>query len=238
MITAIISCLALVFLAGSAQAQTNPFGSIKAVKNIPIQGVKLIESDKGTFFVSENGRFAWKGPIYDMWNGQNVQTMADVDLVVNHLDVKKFGLNPDQLATLTMGQGDKEELIFVSSDCSHCRKLLEQAQGLGDRYRFKVVLVPMGQKSLEHTKQLLCTKDQGVAIQALVSGNFAGLGPAECDLASLRRTLVAARILGLRSVPYMIRHDGRVQTGEIKNLAGWLAEADLVKAKENKEARQ
>jgi thiol:disulfide interchange protein DsbC len=221
--TAVLFFLALLLAGSSVQAQNNPFGSIKAVKNIPIYGVKIIESDKGTFFVSENGRFAWKGPVYDMWNGKNVQTMEDVDQVVNHLDVKKFGLEPDKLATLTIGQGPQEELVFVSSDCTLCRKLLKQAQSLGDQYRFKVVLIPMGPKSLEHTKRLLCTKDQGAAIKALVSGDFKGLGPGDCELTSLRRTLVAARVLGLRSVPYLVRHDGKVHTGELKDLAGWLA---------------
>jgi len=58
----------------------------------------------------------------------------------------------------------------------------------------------------------------------------------------------AARILGLRSVPLMIRHDGRVQTGAVNNLAGWLAgkddQADQAlgavkdKTKESKEAAQ
>ena len=239
----IILSLALL-IPGSALAQETPFGSIKSVKSLPISGVKIIESDKGVFFVSENGRFAWKGPIYDLWNGKNVQTMEDADTVVNHIDVKKIGLKTDQLATLTIGKGSKEELIFVSSDCPHCRKLLEQAVGLGNEYRLKVVLVPMGQKSLEHTKQLMCAKDQEVALKALMSGNFESLGPGECDLAPLQHTMVAARILGLRSVPFLIRHDGKVHTGAPKNLADWLAgkdQAEVIgqtKTKEKKEAGQ
>jgi thiol:disulfide interchange protein DsbC len=212
-------------LFGSAQAQAAQpglFGTIKAVKNLPIDGVKIIESDKGTFFVSENGRFAWKGPIYDMWNGKQVQTIEDADTVVNHVDIKKIGLDPNQMATLTMGQGDQEEVIFVSSDCPHCRKLLEQAGELKDKYKFRIVLLPMGPKSMEHTKQLLCAQDKEAAIKALVSGNYEALGEDKCDLAPLQRTLVAARILGLRGVPYLIRHDGQVQAGELRDLAGWL----------------
>jgi thiol:disulfide interchange protein DsbC len=245
--TALILFMVLL-LCGSAQAA--PFGSIKSVKNLPISGVKIIESDKGIFFVSENGRFAWKGPIYDMWNGKNVASIEDADTVVNHIDIKKIGLNPDQLATLTIGQGDQEEVIFVSSDCPHCQKLLQQAMELRDKYRFKVVLVPMGQKSMEHTKQLLCTKDKEAAVKALVNGKFETLGSADCgsDQAPLQHTLVAARILGLRSVPLLIRHDGQVQTGGLKDLAGWLAgkndQADQAlgavkdKTKESKELAQ
>lgn len=221
--TAII--LSLLFLLCGAAGAESPFGGIKTVKNLPIQGVKIIESDKGVFFVSENGRFAWKGPIYDMWNGKNVATIEDADTVVNHIDIKKIGLNPDQLATVTIGKGDKEELIFVSTDCPHCQHLLQQAVKLREQYRFRAVLVPMGQKSMEHTKQVLCSKDKEAVIKALASGKYDALPSGECgpDLQPLQHTLVAARILGLRSVPFLIRHDGKVNTGAIKDLAGWLS---------------
>jgi thiol:disulfide interchange protein DsbC len=229
--TAII--LSLLFLLCGAAGAESPFGGIKTVKNLPIQGVKIIESDKGVFFVSENGRFAWKGPIYDMWNGKNVATIEDADTVVNHIDIEKIGLKPDQLATVTIGKGDKDELIFVSTDCPHCQHLLQEAVKLGEQYRFRAVLVPMGQKSMEHTKQILCSKDKDkeAVIKALTSGKYDALPSGECgpDLQPLQHTLVAARVLGLRSVPFLIRHDGKVQTGAIKDLAGWLAGNDPAK---------
>lgn len=218
----IIICLVLV-LAGSVQA--GPFGSIQSVKSLPIQGVKMIESDKGIFFVSENGRFVWKGPLYDMWNGRPVKEMGDVEQVVNHVNLRKIGVNPDELSTLTIGTGALEEVMFISSACPHCLKMVKQATKLGEKYRFKVVLIPMGKKSMEQTRQLLCAKDQGRAVQALVTGNYDGLGAGDCPVPSLSRTLVAARVMGIRSVPYFIRHDGRVHSGEINDLAGWLVAA-------------
>jgi thiol:disulfide interchange protein DsbC len=223
--------LSLLFLLCGAARAESPFGGIKTVKNMPIQGVKIIESDKGVFFVSENGRFAWKGPIYDMWNGKNVATIEDADTVVNHIDIGKIGLKPDQLATVTIGKGDKEELIFISTDCPHCQHLLQEAVKLGEQYRFRAVLVPMGQKSMEHTKQILCCKDQEAVIKALTTGKYDALPSGECgpDLQPLQHTLVAARVLGLRSVPFLIRHDGKVQTGAIQDLGGWLAGNDPAK---------
>jgi len=232
--------LMVTLLISTARAES-PFGGIKAVKNLPIHGVKMIESDKGVFFVSENGRFAWKGPLYDLWNGKEVAAMEDVDRVVNRVNINKIGVKPEQLAALTLGKGDLEEVIFVSTSCEHCRKLLQQAAKLGDKYRFRVVLVPMGPKSMKQTRQLLCAQDQNAAVQALVSGNYESVGPGECDTPTLQRTLVAARVLGLRSVPYLIRHDGQVQTGVVKDLAGWLAGAGPEKSGEsqkNKEAKK
>lgn len=229
------------YLIGAAQAE-QPFGSIKSVKTLPIHGVKMIESDKGVFFVSENGRFAWKGPLYDMWNTREVRTLADVEAVVNKVDVRKIGLKPEELATLTFGQGNLEEIIFVSPSCKHCRTLMQQALELGGKYRFRVVLVPMGQKSMEQARKLLCQKDVDAALKALAGGDYDGLQAGDCSLPNLQRTLVAARVLGLRSVPYLIRHDGQVATGEIKDLAGWLAgekqaKAPKAKGKETKKVK-
>jgi len=216
----------LVFL-GAMSVQAAPFGEIRSARSLPIHGVKMIESDKGVFFISENGRFAWKGPIYDMWNAKPVATIEDAETVVNHIDVKKIGVKPNDLATLSFGEGQQEEIIFVSSACPHCKKLLEQAVELGEQYRFHIILIPMGRKSMKQTRQLLCAPDQGRAVKALLTGDYEGLGSGDCRIKSLQRTLVAARILGIRSVPYLIRHDGQVKTGGVKNLAAWLAAAEV-----------
>lgn len=226
-----------VIIYSPAKAET-PFGSIKTVKDIPIHGVKIIESDKGVFFVSENGRFAWKGPILDMWNSKEIRTIEDTEEVVNHIDLKKLGINPSKLPSLTIGKGKKEEVIFASPECPHCRDLLQQAVklDLDNEYRFVVVLLPMGKNGMEHTKKLLCGADQGAAVKALVSGNYDNLQSEECKL-SFQNTIVVAKILGLSSVPYLIRHDGKGKSGELKNLAAWLEAADQAK-KEKTRAKE
>jgi len=209
--------------AGPVGAQSqSPLGAIKKMQQLPIAGVNIVESDKGTFFVSANGRFVFKGPIYDMWNGQPVNTMEDVENVVNRVDLKKIGVDLSQLATFSLGQGDKEVVIFVSPDCPHCQTVLEQATKLTDNYTFRLVIFPVGQKSLGLAKKVWCAgPDKG--LPALMQQKYDDLPAGQCDLTPMQKTLVVARVLNVPAVPFLVRHDGKTHKGALPDLAGWLA---------------
>lgn len=201
-----------------------PFGAIKAVKQLPISGVNIIESDKGTFFVSSNGRFVFKGPIYDLWNAKPINTLEEAEQVAGRINLQKVGVNLDDLAALTLGKGDKEEVVFLSPGCPHCHRVLEQAAKLGDKYKFRLVLLPLGQKALEQAKRLVCAAPEK-ALPALLKQDYSSLPEGQCSILSLQKTLVVARVLEITAVPYLVRHDGATHRGEVKDLAAWLAAA-------------
>lgn len=224
--------LGLALLAGAeaAWAQAAPFGAITKMQQLPISGVNIVESDKGTFFVSANGRFVFKGPIYDMWNGQPVSTVADVENIVNRVDLKKIGVDLEQLATFTLGKGDKEVVIFVSPECPHCHKVMEQAAQLADQYTFRLVLLPIGPKALPLAKKVWCAGPEK-GLPALLAQKYDGLPEGQCDLAPMQKVLVVARVLGIPAVPYLVRHDGKTHKGALDDLAGWLAGQPIKEAK-------
>lgn len=206
-----------------ASLAENPMGAIKQVKQLPISGVNIVESDKGTFFVSANGRFVFKGPIFDMWNGKPVNSMEDIETVANRIDLKKVGVNLDQLSAFSLGKGQQEEVIFLSPECPHCHNVLQQAFKLKDSYTFRLVLFPLGPKALAQCKKVWCAgPEKGLA--ALLEQKYDGLAEGNCDISPMQKTLVVARVLGLPVVPYLIRHDGKTHRGGIKDLAGWLSE--------------
>ena len=89
-ITKFALIVALVLSISSLALAQGPFSNIKTIKTLPIYGMKMIETDSGIFFVSENGRFVFKGTMLDMWNGKPVRTVEDVDKIVNHIDLNKF----------------------------------------------------------------------------------------------------------------------------------------------------
>lgn len=200
-----------------------PIGAISAVKQLPIGGVNIIESDKGVFFVSANGRFVWKGPVFDVWNNQPIKDVADVDKWVDRIDLKKIGVDLDQLASFTVGKGNEETVIFISPECPHCQNILEQVSKLTEKYKFRLVLFPLGQKAFEHTKKLWCAgPEKGMPV--LLSQKYDELPEGKCDTTPLQRTLVVARVIGLPAVPYVIRADGKTHRGGMKDLAAWLAD--------------
>ena len=200
----------------------SPLGTIKAVKSLPINGVRMIETEQGVFFASDNGRFVWKGPLYDMWSARQVETLADVEAVAGRVDLKRLGVDFSQLATFSLGQGGTEEVLFISPSCPHCQSIMTQAERLGKDYRFTVVLLPLGNRDVDLARRLVCLADKDKALQALLSRKYEGLPPGECPLTPLQKNLVTARVLGITSVPYLIRHDGLIKVGEVADLAGWL----------------
>ena len=228
---AVVLVLALAAPVGPAWAQAQtPLGAIKKMQQLPITGVNIVESDKGTFFVSANGRFVFKGPIYDMWNGQPVSTVAEVEDIVNRVDLKKIGVDLEQLATLTLGKGPKEVVVFVSPDCPHCHKVMEQAAPLGEQYTFRLVLLPIGPKALPLAKKVWCAGPEK-GLPALLGQQYDGLPEGQCDLTPMQKTLVVARVLSIPSVPYLIRYDGKTYKGAPGDLAGWLAGQPIKEAK-------
>lgn len=220
-----IIAAALIMLAALPVQAESPLGAIKAVKSLPINGVRIIETEQGVFFASDNGRFVWKGPLYDMWSARQVETLADIDTVAGRVDLKKIGVDFSQLATFTLGEGSKEEVVFIAPTCSHCQKLLSQAAKLTKDYRFTVVLLPFGSRDIDVAKRLVCLADKGQALQALINRNYEGLPPGKCPITPLQKNLVTARVLGITSVPYLVRHDGLIKVGEVPDLAAWLAAA-------------
>lgn len=205
----------------SPQKQS-PLGAIKSVKSLPINGVVLVESDQGTFFASDNGRFAWQGPIFDMWSRTQIKTMADVETKANRVDLEKIGVDYKQLATFTFGEGNQEEVFFVSPTCPHCQTILDQAVKLTKEYRFRLILLPQSRQDMDLARRMVCAKDQAQAVKALISRNYEGLPPGNCPLTPLQKNLVSARMLGITTVPYLVRHDHLIKAGAVKDLAAWL----------------
>ena len=217
-----IASALIVWLAAVPAWAETPLGTIKAVKGLPINGVRVVETEQGVFFASDNGRFVWKGPIFDMWSGSKITNMADVDTVASRVNLKKIGVDFKQLATFTFGEGSQEEVFFVSPTCPHCQKVLDQAGKLTKEYRFTVVLLPMSRKDMDLARRLVCLEDQGRAVKAFLSRSYDGLPAGNCPLTPLQKNLLTARVLGITSVPYLVRHDGLIHAGEVKDLAAWL----------------
>jgi thiol:disulfide interchange protein DsbC len=187
----------------------------------------MIETDSGIFFVSENGRFAFKGTMLDMWNGKPIRTIEDVDKIVNHINLKKIGVDFKELFVLTYGHGPKEEVFFVSPGCPHCHHMLDQMKGLENEYTFKIIPLPiLGPRSVDAARRLMCLGDNDKAVKALMEKKYKELPEGKCKMTPLQKGFVVAQVLGIRGVPYIVRHDGYVQRGAVKNLKKFLKEGD------------
>lgn len=143
------------------------------------------------------------------------------------VDLKRLGLDPASLGAIDLGNGKEDVVAFVDPRCPHCRSLLEKLPDLAERYRFRLVPLPvLGRDSETAVVRLDCLaeRDATAAREALLSGKVEALPEAAgtCGQSQAQRALVTARLLGIRGVPYLIAPDGRLQQGVPDDLEAWL----------------
>lgn len=226
------SGLLAVSLASSATAnQDVPFSEfdiqhldIRGLVELPIDGVTAVDNAGQIVFVSSNGRFVFSGQVYDIWQGKPLNTMPDIQQAATHIYLDGMKIHPTDLNTVTMGEGPLEVTMFTDPLCEHCHALATEAKKHLDDFTIHMVVVPaLGDKSDELARQLYCSSEGQAEIDALLNGTLGELSTVEnCDTTGYDMTLLAAEILGVNGVPFLIHDDGRVSRGRPANFEQWL----------------
>jgi thiol:disulfide interchange protein DsbC len=239
-----LAALILALLAGAplvAAAESDPAGSsasdaggirallrgISGMQRLPVSGLQMVEAGERVLFVSANGRYVFTGPAWDLWHGAKMETLDEAARLAERIDLTRLGLDPAALGALDLGTGERDVVVFVDPRCPHCRRLLEQLPTLAERYRFRLVPLPvLGPESEAAVVRLACLaeRDPSAARDALLSETF-DESPAptgNCGQAPVQRALVTAQLLGIAGVPYLIAPDGRLQQGVPEDLDAWL----------------
>jgi thiol:disulfide interchange protein DsbC len=104
---------------------------------------------------------------------------------------------------------------------------VKQLASLGERYRFRLVPLPvLGPDSETAVVRLACLAERhpSDARDALLAETVEGLPTptGTCGQAPTQRALVTAQLLGLDGVPYLIAPDGRLHQGVPEDLETWL----------------
>lgn len=206
--------------------------SVDEVKRLPVTGLSMVRADNKVFLISDNGHFVVAGnlKLLDMWQGKVINSIADTN-GMDKVDLRKIGLNPDELSVFTIGTGKREVTLFIDPQCDYCHNLLVQMEALGKDYQFKLVLVPvLGKESAEITKRLLCTTDKAAALKALIAKEYTTLPQlskdTKCDLKPLQKAVVATKLLDIQGVPYIFLASKNTHRGGTKVLKT-LLEKDL-----------
>jgi len=207
--------------------------SVDEVKRLPVTGLSMVKAGDKTFLITDNGHFVVAGnfKLIDMWQGKIVGSLSDTK-GIDKVDLRKIGLNPDELSTFTIGKGKKEVTIFVDPQCNYCHDLIAQLEPLGKEYAFKLVLIPvLGKESAEISKKLICNKDKEQSLKALIAKDYSKL-PAlvrqegSCDLKPLQKAVVATKLLDIQGVPYLFLPSKNTFKGGVKSFKT-LLEKDL-----------
>jgi thiol:disulfide interchange protein DsbC len=239
-----LAAVLLALLAGAPlafAAESDPAGSrgseaggirellrgISGMQRLPVAGMQMVAAGERVLFVSANGRYVFTGPAWDLWHGAKLQTLDEAARFAERIDLRRLGLDPAALGALDVGTGERDVVVFVDPRCPHCRRLMDQLPTLAERYRFRLVPLPvLGPESEGAVVRLACLAEQdpSAARDALLADTVEGL-PAPtgtCGQASSQRALVTAQLLGIAGVPYLIAPDGRLEQGVPEDLESWL----------------
>jgi thiol:disulfide interchange protein DsbC len=210
--------------AGSSASEA---GGISGMQRLPVTGVQMVQAGERVLFVSANGRYVFTGPAWDLWHGAKLETLDEAARLAERIDLKRLGLDPAALGALELGSGERGVVVFVDPRCPHCRQLMKELPPLGERYRFRLVPLPvLGPDSEATVVRLDCLAEskQAAAREALLGGTFDQIPAPDgtCGQAPVQRALVTAQLLGIAGVPYLIAPDGRLHQGVPEDLEAWL----------------
>ena len=207
---------------------------IDGMKRLPVSGIVAIDSRGRTVFMSDNGRFVFMGAkLYDTWNRQYLDSMAEIEQWAEKIDIDRLGLNLDDLHALPYGTGDKKVVIYIDPFCPYCEKQLEQIDSLKDKYTFQIIAVPfLGERSGKMVRRLACGIEQGMdkakLADIMVHRRYNDLPEDDttCDTGHVEKILLTAKLTGVQGVPFTIADNGSYMPGYIENLGGWLSKVE------------
>lgn len=199
--------------------------SITGQADLPVETLKVLERDGQLFFISGNGRYVFRGEVYDTWTQTPIDTIPQARHSASRILLDKMGVRISELFTLQLGDGPQQVVFFTDPQCTHCHALADEARALGAEYTFWLVPVPaLGDESNRLVRRLACARDTGQQLAALLNGTIGDLATLEtCPDEGYTRNLLTATRIGVDGIPYLIAADGRVSRGRPGNFKHWLA---------------
>lgn len=215
--------LALLLLLCSSIAQGDQ-PNIDSITSLPIKEIKAVETNGEIFFMSENGRYVFRGQLTDTWHKRPLDTVQEIEYAASHIDLDLMGLPLDKLNTITIAGGPERIVAFIDPKCSFCKTLIKEAMNNTDKYTFKLVVVPaLGDDSNDMSKSLFCSADKSNALKMFLTGDLKYLPQKNtCDTKHYDLTLTVAQLIGIDHVPFILSPDGRYRSGTGEGFWKWI----------------
>lgn len=197
-----------------------------SVEQLPIHAVVAAEKNGVMKIASANGRFEFRGILVDRWSNKQILTMADARHSMNHIELAGINMKDGSaLDPYKFGTGEQQVMVFVDPYCPACSDLLAEMPAESTEYTFNVVPVGLlGEKSRNTVFNLSCAIDQDAARAQIKNKQFSDLKmDPNCKLDLTTRRMLSAQLLGVTSLPFVIRDDGLVSRGmPSEGLVKWL----------------
>jgi len=221
-----LSCLLLSNLAYSATDVTDksisqPIKSSLArlgltpteVNPSKVDGLLEVMTERGLFYISEDGQFLVHGKMYDLTNGvENVteQSLAKVRVV----DIKKF---KDSMISFPAKNEKYKVTVFTDTSCGYCRKLHSQIQQYNDLgITVQYLAFPRSGitgRTFNELTAIWCSADPQRSLTSVKNGSKIDLSKSSKCEAPIAEQYAFGMKVGVSGTPAIIFEDGLMIPG-------------------------
>ncbi len=206
--------------------------ALDASQPIKIDYLVAVEGANGNMvFISETGRYVFKGTMYDMLNGMKaMKSVKDVREYALRTNYQKLRLDPETLSSAKIGTGSRWITVYVDPTSPVTRQVIEQALDFPEikDYSFYFVVLPSDTiESQQLARKFYCAREKGdkTVGDLLFQGRLNTLSDTACSDINWRRTISAAYFTGVDGLPFFVRDDGTISRGvPSQGLYNWLTE--------------
>ena len=206
--------------------------SMQATAPIYMGYVVAIEATPGNMVImNENGRFIFKGKLYDSFhNFKEIKTIDDVRNFAQKTNYKAAKIDPELLSSARIGDGELEVVIYVDPTSDLTKKLIEQVSKFPELkdYTFYFVVIPSDtRESHKLARKFYCARQEGNPNigTMLYEGTLDKLKTVKCDFSYYDRTLAIAYQSQVNGLPFLVDADGSISRGiPTQGLYQWLNE--------------
>lgn len=192
---------------------------VESVRKIGVLGLYEVQVDGELVYTDEKVTHVILGDIVDTKTRKNLSEERKQKLA----QIKFSDLPLDMAVKQVKGNGKRILATFEDPNCSYCKKLAKELQGINDVTVYTFLYPILSPESSEKAKNLWCTTDRVKAWNDLmIEGKLPAQASSNCDHPTEKVTAFG-RKLNIRGTPTMFFADG-------SRVPGYMPAAMLEKA--------
>lgn len=202
------------------QSVENQLGlAVQQINPSPVTGLASVLTDKGLFYVSDDGQYLFHGNLFNIKQGMKNETEAAM------LSVREEAIKQYQEDSITYKAKNEKYVINVFTDitCGYCRKMHEQIKGYNDLgitvHYFAFPRGGLASQSYNDMVSVWCANDPQKALtDAKMNGNVV----AKTCSNTVKEQYEIGGQLGVSGTPAVVLNNGTM-------IPGYRPPADMLK---------
>ena len=186
---------------------------VNNIRPAPVPGLLEILVEGEILYATEDGRFLFRGDIFDATTREN---LTEIQRNVS----RKAKLNVIDEESLIVFQPDETKYtvnVFTDIDCTYCRKFHRDMESLGAKgIRVRYLFFPRagpGSESWQKANSVWCSDDRKEAMTRAKLG--ADLEVLECGTTPVAQHYELGKAIGIQGTPAILTESGEMLSGYV-----------------------